>query len=441
MRLELASFNVRDIRFDGRTSYENGILVLDRAELLQSVARDTRIAGADLHIVRPAEKVRVVAIRDVVEPRVKASGPGCVFPGVLGPVATVGEGLTNRLSGMALVTSAYLASKSGHSGADLPTGSVLDMWGPGATTSIFSATQNLVLAITLRDDLSELDNLDAIQMAQLKLADLIARTTLGLAPTSSETFELFPVDPSLPKVAYILGCRTNPLDRYHPGISFYGLPLQYPLPTFMHPNEFFDGVVTRDVRRGQAAYPTAWEWQNHPAILGLYRAHGKTINFLGVVFQSQHHMFQHGKEVTAEIAAQLARLLGAEGAIISRTHVSGNRFIDTMFTVQACAKKGIKPVLITPEYGGRYGEDLPFLYTVPEADAIISTGSLDRLIEFPTPDRVIGPPGHDDVLLDLAPTPGKPAPPARQPVLIDGRTMVAGGIDWWGGTQQRCAGY
>src|SRR5262249_60581727 len=66
------------------------------------VLRDTRIREASFSVVRPGDKVRITGIRDVVEPRVKVSGNGQVFPGILAPVESVGDGRTNRLSGMAV---------------------------------------------------------------------------------------------------------------------------------------------------------------------------------------------------------------------------------------------------------------------------------------------------------------------------------------------------
>ena len=39
------------------------------------------------------------------------------------------------------------------------------------------------------------------------------------------------------------------------------------------------------------------------------------------------------------------------------------------------------------EFGGKDGVDSPLLYFVPEADAAVSTGSRDRWMELPAPDR------------------------------------------------------
>ena len=80
--------------------------------------------------------------------------------------------------------------------------------------------------------------------------------------------------------------------------------------TFVHPNELFDGAVTVDTTRsGRGYYPTTWDWQNHPLVLELYAAHGKRLNFAGVVLQRIRFETSHGKEVGAQNAALLAKAM------------------------------------------------------------------------------------------------------------------------------------
>ena len=108
MRLEMAEFPVRHIRLGNATRYQDGLLDVDCDDLTRLVLRDSRIQSARFAIVAPGEPVRITGIRDAVEPRAKFGTDGQVFPGVLGPVAPVGGGLTHRLSGMTvLATAAY----------------------------------------------------------------------------------------------------------------------------------------------------------------------------------------------------------------------------------------------------------------------------------------------------------------------------------------------
>ncbi|OGP26919.1 MAG: hypothetical protein A2038_11090 [Deltaproteobacteria bacterium GWA2_57_13] len=435
MRLELASFPVKDVRFDGRTRYDGGVLEINKEELVNLVLEDGKIAWANLDCAFPTEQTRIVRVRDAVEPRLKVSGPGCVFPGILGPVETVGQGRTNRLSGVTVITSAVYERTILSGGAAGRT-ALVDMWGPAAQLTPFGSTINVVLMLELRSGVTELEAHAAIQMAELRVAQRLAETTRERTAEDVEVFELFETDPSLPRVVYILGCRTA-WHEPHSGVAFYGLPIRESLPTLVHPNEFLDGAATSDARRGgKGTFPSTWEWMNHPIILRLLREHGKRLNFLGVILQRTRFETDFGKQVTAACTSQMARLLKADGAVITRMSPSGNNFIDVMLTVQACEKKGVRTVLLTPEWGGREGTESPLVFYVPEASAMVTTGNLDRVITFPEPAKVIG--AGDSDIVELA---------VGDPSIIPSTSFVGDtgyvqdGIDWWGGTRHSCKAY
>jgi len=104
MRLELGTFPVRDVRFGAATRWDDGVLTVDRDAVLDAVRDDALVASASLEIARPGESVRIWPVRDVVEPRVKVSGPGIAYPGWFGrSIDTVGRGRTHRLAGTAVV--------------------------------------------------------------------------------------------------------------------------------------------------------------------------------------------------------------------------------------------------------------------------------------------------------------------------------------------------
>src|SRR5258706_101334 len=78
------------------------------------------------------EAARIPQITDVVEPRAKSrGGTAGVFPGVLGPVEPAGNGRTDRLRGVAVVTSGEVPWL-GQKGLFVAHDSVLDTAGPGA---------------------------------------------------------------------------------------------------------------------------------------------------------------------------------------------------------------------------------------------------------------------------------------------------------------------
>ncbi len=435
MKLELAEFPVRNVRFGKQTNYNNGILEVDKEELVGSVLQDNKIAWADVDVVFPNEQTRVLDVRDIVEPRIKVSGPGCVFPGVLGPPETVGEGRTHSLSGVTVMPSAKYRPTI-LSGAYAQSTAILDMWGPAAQITPFASTINIVLLLKLVDSVSELEAHNTIQLAELKVAQRLAETTRNRTPENLEIFELFEVDSSLPRVVYILGFLTG-LHGPHSAVAYYGLPVQEALPTFVHPNEFLDGAFTTDARRGNGGHASTWDWQNQPMVCRLLREHGKRLNFLGVILQRTRFETEFGKQVSAACASQLARLLRADGAIITRTVPSGNNFMDAMITLQACERKGVKTALMTPEWGGTDGTDLPLVFYVPEATAIVSAGSLERELKLSAPTKVIGVEKGQLARLYLGDQPFDPWSEMGR----DGWRDIVGGIDWFGGMHITCKEY
>jgi glycine reductase len=126
--------------------------------------------------------------------------------------------------------------------------------------------------------------------------------------------------------------------------------------------------------------------------------------------------------------------MGAEGALVTWIG-GGNAFVDVMFTVRACEQAGIKTTLVTYENGGKEGKDSPVLFYLPEADAVVSTGALDRTVELPAMDRLIGP--YEQI--KIFPFPGAAPVPALGALSLEARDVMIGGADIWGGGKFRCA--
>ena len=434
MRLEVAEFPVGEIRLGRKFGYDSGELLVDGGAIVDSILQEKRIEAAWLDVVAPGDKTRITGIRDVVEPRIKVSGSGQVFPGVLGPVEPVGDGRTHRLSNMALfVTTEYEGTV--RAGLGVQRSTILDMWGPGAEASPFSRLHGLVLNLRLAKGIAEFAAHTIIQKAAFETAKKLAEASSGKFPAQVDVFELDGAVPALPKVLLIQGCLTDSPNP-HSGVSYYGLPIRDSLATLIHPNEFLDGAFSMYATRSIAYFPTTWDWQNHPLVLELYRRHRHGLNFGGVILERIRFDTFHGKEVIAQNTAQLASQLGADAALVSWLG-SGNAFVDVMLTVRACERRGIKTTLITYEYGGKDGVDSPLLFYTPEANSIASTGSRDRWIELPEAEKIIGPYEEIKVLS----YPGAPLTAARGPFTLDARDMIVGGVDTWGREQWTCRAY
>jgi glycine reductase len=233
----------------------------------------------------------------------------------------------------------------------------------------------------------------------------------------------------------IQGCLTDS-HNVHSGVSYYGLPIRDSLATFVDAGELVDGAVTVTATRAVGHFPITWDWQNHPIALGLCREHGKRLNFRGVILERIQFDTFPAKEVIAHNTSQLAATLGAEGAVVAWTG-SGNAFVELMLTIRACEKRGIRTTLVTYEFGGKDGVDSPLLYYVPEADAVVSSGSRDRWLELGEPERVVGPYQRFSILT----YPGAPVADAGANLVLDARDMLIGGVDNWGGGSWTCRAY
>ena len=387
MRLEVGSFQIKCIEFGPRTEVQNGKLIINREEVRRLVLADSHFANVQVHLARPGETLRIINAKDAVEPRWKVAGPGGVFPGFVSAPTTVGDGRTHRLAGVAVLEVAEpVPGEQTHFREQ-----ILDMSGPGAAFSPFA--QNLIVALEFtphpslfpswsvdaKDVLrgtSEAENYNrATTAACLKVAAWLARATAEQMPDEVEVFELTPCPPELPRVACL----------YHSQATYtYGAKVALPLGTLVHPNELFDGAL---VGWRQAYRATYWD-QNNQAMHELYRAHGKSVNFVGCVLFYDITPEREQKERVGSAAAKLARLLGAQGALVLGINGS-NYAIDTMLAVEECEKLGIKTTLIYLDVG--YGPDDPgFVHVTPEADAIVCVGSRDRKITLPPTANVIG---------------------------------------------------
>jgi glycine reductase len=207
----------------------------------------------------------------------------------------------------------------------------------------------------------------------------------GVESNDTDVFELGPVDPSLPKVAYVDQVQQQ-------GILvqtfLYGQSMESLVPTLLHPNEYFDGAVVSGNYRSMIKAPT-WLRLNNPVIQELYARHGKDLNFTGVILCRGHHDDHQLKERNGYMVANLARMLGVQGVVMT-LEGTGNTWVDFMQAVKALEQSGIGTVPIVHELGGAEGKDWPIVDYVPEADAIITGGGADRQFTLPAMERVIG---------------------------------------------------
>ena len=102
MNLTIGRFPIRDVVFGSSTSYEDGVITINKEEALAFLREDEHIVDVDIDIARPGEDVRIVPIKEAVEPRVRMDGR-TLFPGVTGEVVPCGEGSLHATEGVAIL--------------------------------------------------------------------------------------------------------------------------------------------------------------------------------------------------------------------------------------------------------------------------------------------------------------------------------------------------
>lgn len=390
MRLELGNIFIKDMQFGNDTKVENGTLYINKEELLQAVSGDERIKSIDFDIVRPGEEVRIIPVKDVVEPRVKVEGKGGIFPGFINKVDTVGSGRTHVLKGAAVVTTGKVVGfQEG----------IIDMCGEGAKYTPFSKTNNLVAVVEPKDGVHQHEHEEALRMIGFKAATYLGEAGRNVEPDEIKTYETLPIleqvkqYPELPKVVYVYMLQTQGLlhDTY-----VYGVDAKKIIPTFIYPTEVFDGAIVSGNCVSACDKNPSYVHMNQPVITDLYDRHGKDFNFLGCIITNEN-VYLADKERSSNMTAKLVEYLGADAVIISEEGF-GNPDADLVMNCNKITDKGIKTVLITDEYAGQDGCSQSLADSTPKADAVVTGGNANEVVTLPPMKKIIGHPEAANII-------------------------------------------
>ncbi|MDO4581558.1 MAG: glycine/sarcosine/betaine reductase component B subunit [Bacillota bacterium] len=391
MKLQIGNIEIRDIRFAPLTEIRDGVLYINERELLEKTAGgDQRIASVEAFIAHPGDSLRIMPVKDVIEPRVKVSGAGGVFPGYCSGVEQVGDGVTHVLHGAAVVTTGRIVGfQEG----------IIDMSGPGAEYTPFSRTHNVVLKIEPAEQIDQHEHELTLRLAGLRAAAYLGEAGRAVAPDARRDYQTLPLlrqaaqFPELPKVVYVYMLQTQGLLH---NTFYYGTDVGRIVPTFVYPTEVMDGAIVSGNCVSACDKNPTYVHQNSPVIHDLYDEHGKTINFLGCVITNENVTLMD-KERSSNITAKLVEHLGADAVIISEEGF-GNPDADLVMNCNKLERLGVKTVLITDEYAGRDGGSQSLADSTPLGDACVSAGNANQLIHLPKLDTVIGYPEVADVI-------------------------------------------
>ena len=382
MRLEVGNIFIKDIQFADTTKVENGVLYVNKEELVNLLSEDEHIKSIDLEIVKPGDSVRITPVKDVIEPRVKVEGNGGIFPGFLSKVDVVGQGKTNVLKGAAVVTTGKIVGfQEG----------IIDMTGPGAEYTPFSKTCNLVVIAEPADGLLQHAHEEAVRIVGFKAAKYLGEAGRNVTPDEVNVYETKPLFeqaaeyPELPKVAYVYMLQTQGLlhDTY-----VYGVDAKKIAPTIIYPTEVMDGAIVSGNCVSACDKNPTYVHMNSPIIHDLYKLHGKEYNFMGVIITNEN-VYLADKERSSNWSAKLAEYMGLDAVIISEEGF-GNPDTDLMMNCKKITAKGIKTVIVTDEYAGRDGASQSLADSDPAGDACVSNGNANMIIVLPKLDKIIG---------------------------------------------------
>ncbi len=386
MKLTIGNFIVKDIEFGNKTEFKNGVLTINKQQALSVVREDEHITEAELHIVKPGDDVRLVPVKEAIEPRIKLDGSP-LFPGVTGAVKPAGNGTTHALKGCSVL----VVGKHWGGFQD----GLIDMGGEGAKYTYYSTLKNIVLVADSDEEFEKREQQKknhALRWAGMRLAEYIGKAVKDLKPDNTEVFELDAitkrkVDSSLPSVVLVLQPQSQ-MEEMGYNDLVYGWDCNHMVPTLMHPNEVLDGAMISGSFMPCSSKWSTYDFQNFPMIKKLYAEHGKTLNFLGVIMSNLNVALDQ-KERSALFVAQIAKSLGADSAIVAEEGY-GNPDTDFTACLVALEDVGVKTVGLTNECTGRDGASQSLVSMNEKSDAIVSCGNVSELIELPACKTVLG---------------------------------------------------
>ncbi len=382
MRLELGEILIKDVQFGEVSKVENGVLYVSKEEISNLVLQDEHIKSVTVELAKPGEETRITPVKDVIQPRVKVTGKGGIFPGVISDVQTVGEGRTHVLEGTAIVTCGKIVGfQEG----------IIDMTGPGADYTPFSKLNNVVLVIEPIEGLKAYDYEFSARMAGLKAANYLGELARNLTPDKITVYETKPLleqaneYPNLPKVGYVYMLQTQGLlhDTY-----VYGVDAKKIVPTILYPTEIMDGAILSGNCVSACDKNTTYHHLNNPIIKNLYAQHGKEINFMGVIITNEN-VYLADKHRSSNWTAKFTKFLGLDGVVISQEGF-GNPDTDLIMNCKKIEAEGVKTVIVTDEYAGTDGSSQSLADADISANAVVTGGNANELIILPPMKRIIG---------------------------------------------------
>ena len=254
MKLDLEVVRIQDAQFGDKTEVKSGTLYINKQEMLNEIM-DPYFTSIDVDIARPGESVRIIPVKDVIEPRIKMTPEGGSFPGFFGNYKECGDGTTKVLRGCAVVTTGTIVGfQEG----------IIDMSGEGAKYCYYSKLINIVLKADVPEGVQPTEHETAIRIMGLKAANYLAKATMDTPFDEMEHYSLPTPSKKLPRIGVIYMVLAQGLlhDNY-----IYGINAGKLHPTYMHPNEMMDGAIVSGNCVIASDKNTTYDHQNNEEVL------------------------------------------------------------------------------------------------------------------------------------------------------------------------------
>lgn len=386
MKLTVETIKIKDMRFGDETCFRDGVLYVNKADILAFAAGEPCFETLKIDIARPGDSTRIINVVDVIQPRCKVSG-NIDWPGILTDEYEIaGRGVTRAVEGAGIVlcqNNTYWSRKWGS----------FDMSGECAAINPYAKMPELVIEPMAPETADFRDYREAVRRIGFKTSVLLAKATLGAAADTSETFDNETQYPGLPNITYAYQIYSKQYDtQNYREPMVYGNAVPDSLPIVMQPTEVLDGAIAPC---GGFRCVTTYEIQNHPVIVELMRRHGKDLNFAGMIITVTSVEAKHRYLVSKMAANILKEVFKADGLIVTKG-VGGASTLCVGAIASEAEKLGIKSVPIIQILNGRSNLAIECMISEPNVDSIVCSGTYYHNFTLPPVDLLLG--GPEDAL-------------------------------------------
>ena len=322
--------------------------------------------------------MRIAPVLDVVEPRAKEEEAESAYPGFFEKSAPFeAQGRTHVLEGVAVLAVAKLpGAQEG----------LIDMRRGGEPLLPFRPNPQCRAALRIaraRCPARKPTRLSGSQRS--RWPNFWAAWQSARRKEWTDTLQWPLPDNPLPRAALVYFVQSQgDLRRTY----LYGQPMDEMPPRVISPLSVLDGALVSGNFVMACNKSSTYIHTRNPLITEMFRQHGKTLNFRGIILANEMSRLED-KQQTAAGIVELARKLGVAGVVINQEG-GANTLTDVMMLCSLLEAEAIKTVLILNEFAGHDGTTPSLAETTREAEHIVSTGNNDYLLHLPPSERFVG---------------------------------------------------